>query len=207
MKHILLILSLFGLAACSKRSVKNNTPAEIYAAGSLIAANECGEVTSGWFGDFPVMFHKVEVGEGGGKEPGDPIGSEDGYSEVSHYVVNNDSQEASAVTAVEEDPCVEEGGAEEGHPELDAAKQAAVEAAEAAKQAAYAAKQAADDAVAKGGPPTVLAPAGEKQRQATEIQAKADAVVAEANAADTVETANAAKEKADAIKEEAEALF
>ena len=210
MKHILLILSLFGLAACSKKQVKNNTAEEIYAAGSLVAANECGEATSGWFGDFPLMFHKVNADADGGKEQGDYIGKEEGYSEVSHYVVNNTSQDAGAVTAVEENPCAEEDAT--GGEDLDSAKQAAVD-------AASAAKQAADSAVAKAqaniqssspagthGSPQALAAAQQKLTKAQAVQAEAVTVVEEANAVDTVDKANAVKAKAEAIKAKAEAI-
>ena len=218
MKHILLILSLFGLTACSKKQVKNNTAEEIYAAGSLVAAGGCEPVTSGWFGDFPLMFHKVTADADGGKEQGDHIGKEEGYSEVSHYVVNNTSQDAGAVTTVDEDPCESPaaggGDGDANTEELNAAKQAAVD-------AASAAKQAADSAVAKTqqvvndlsttysstSKQTDLGPAAkQKLAEAQAVQAEAVTVVEEANAVDTVEKANAVKTKAEAIKAKAEAI-
>ena len=199
MKHILLILAAAGLTACSKGVVKNESGVDISVAGVETGNGACYEWTVflGIFGDSSVAIKTL--GEGSSQ-----IGDKESY-EVGYYVVKGVTAEAASVEKVDKAPQCETPGA--GGDDLEAAKAAAVKAAEEAIAAADAAIQSANNMLKSTihNPPVKVA-AEQKKAQATEIKGRADAVKKEAEAADTVEKANAAKTKADAIKAEVEAL-
>ena len=206
MKHILLILTVIGLTACSTGIVKNESGVSISVDGNEVENNKCYEWSTffGVFGSSEVAIKTT------GDNP-EQIGDKEFYA-LGYYVVKGVAKDESAVGKMDEAPqCTENPEAN-----LEKAKQAAMDAADAAIATADQKVQAANEEVNQSGPaghlgnPSDLAAA---QAKAEEVKTKADAAKtkaeeakSEAEAADTMDKANAAKEKAEEAQAEAEAI-
>ncbi|MCY4513352.1 MAG: hypothetical protein OXB86_06660 [Bdellovibrionales bacterium] len=205
MKHILLILAAMGLTACSTGIVKNESGESISVAGNELENGKCYEwsVFLGIFGSSEVAIKTT------GDSP-EQIGDKKAY-EVGNYVVKSVAKDdASAVKQVDEAPqCTAPAETPE---DVDAIKQAAIEAADAAIATADQKVQAANEEIAAANPnnplatPETLAAAQTKKTKADAAKAKANEAKTEAEAAETADAAKAAKAKAEEAKAEAEAI-